>query len=92
MIHQGLTALGLPSLETAMPGTDFVMIAKGMGADAIRVEREEDLVPALEMAMAAEGPFVVDVVIDRSVNAPAGRRFKSLVEDQFATQEEPGDP
>jgi acetolactate synthase-1/2/3 large subunit len=83
MIEHGLSALGLPSVETQLPSTNFVMIAKGMGADAVRVEREEDLIPALERAMAAQGPFVVDVVIDPKMTAPAGRRFKSLVDDQF---------
>lgn len=84
MIHQGFTALQMPIVETAIPQTNFAMIAEGMGAEAVRVECEEDLGPALEQAMAATGPFVVDVVIDRSVNAPAGRRFKSLEEDQFS--------
>ncbi|APR86004.1 Acetolactate synthase large subunit protein [Minicystis rosea] len=83
MIDQGLSALGLPAVETQLPRTDFVMIARGMGADGIRVEREEDVIPALQMAMKAEVPFVVDVVIDPSVKAPAGRRFKSLCDDQF---------
>jgi acetolactate synthase-1/2/3 large subunit len=87
MIEQGLNALKLPSVETQMPSTDFVMIARGMGADGVRVEREEDLEAALEQAMKAAGPFVVDVVIDPSVRAPAGRRFKSLVEDQFAAED-----
>ncbi|MEZ4293663.1 MAG: thiamine pyrophosphate-binding protein [Polyangiaceae bacterium] len=78
MIHQGMTALGLPVPDTDIPTTDFVMIARGMGAEGIRVERESDVVQALEMAMLAEGPFVVDVVIDPAQRAPAGRRFKSL--------------
>lgn len=80
MIHQGMTALGMIPLETAIPPTDFAMIAKGMGADGVRVEREIDLAAAIDRAMAARGPFVVDVVIDPSVKAPAGRRNKSLVD------------
>lgn len=80
MIHQGMAALKLPSPDTSIPGTDFVMIARGMGASGARVEREADVVEALEQAMAAKGPFVVDVVIDPTVKAPAGRRFKSLDE------------
>jgi acetolactate synthase I/II/III large subunit len=78
MIHQGMAALQLPSPDTAIPTTDFAMIAKGMGAEGVRVEREADVAQALAQAMAAKGPFVVDVVIDPTVKAPAGRRFKSL--------------
>jgi acetolactate synthase-1/2/3 large subunit len=84
MIQQGMTALGMTPIETEIPRSDFVMIARGMGADGVRVEREEDVVPALRLAMAARGPFVVDVVIDPSVKAPAGRRFKSLADDQLS--------
>lgn len=80
MIDQGMAALKLPSPDTSIPRTDFVMIAKGMGADGVRVEREADVARALELAMAAKGPFVVDVVIDPTEKAPAGRRFKSLDE------------
>jgi acetolactate synthase I/II/III large subunit len=80
MIHQGMTALRMEPVATTIPRTDFVMIARGMGADGVRVENEADVVRALEQAMAAPGPFVVDVVIDPTVPAPAGRRNKSLTE------------
>ncbi len=38
--------------------------------------------PALRKALAAEVPFVVDVVIDPTVQAPAGRRSQSIVAGQ----------
>ncbi len=78
MIHQGMGALGMVQVETAIPPTDFVKIADGMGARGIRVEREVDLEAALRLAMEAKGPFVVDVMIDPTVLAPTAKRFDSL--------------
>jgi acetolactate synthase-1/2/3 large subunit len=80
MIHQGMQVQGFEPVETLFPAADFVMIARGMGADGVRVEREEDLQAALETAMAAAGPFVVDVVIDPEEPAPFLQRIKSLIE------------
>jgi acetolactate synthase-1/2/3 large subunit len=80
MIKQGMTMQGLEPVETEIPHADFAKIAEGMGAAGIRVEHERDLVAALMLAMDAKGPFVVDVVIDRTVQAPSSRRFRSLDE------------
>ena len=82
MVFQGMNTVGIKPIETEIPHADFVMIARGMGAEGIRVEREEDVVAALQLAMAAKGPFVVDVIIDATVQAPAGRRSQALVENQ----------
>jgi acetolactate synthase-1/2/3 large subunit len=49
-----------------------------MGADGIRVEREEDVEAALQAGLASLGPFVIDVIIDPTEIAPAGQRNKSL--------------
>jgi acetolactate synthase-1/2/3 large subunit len=80
MIEQGMRAQGLKPVETMIPTCDFVMIARGMGADGIRVEREEEVEPALQRAMRALGPFVVDVMIDPAETAPFLRRIESLLE------------
>ncbi len=44
---------------------DYVKVAEGLGAGGVRVERQEDFAPALEAALHADGPFVIDCVIDR---------------------------
>ncbi|WP_308189195.1 thiamine pyrophosphate-dependent enzyme [Nostoc mirabile] len=54
-------------------------IARGMGADGIRVEKETDLQSALEKALTASVPFVVDVIIDSNQTAPFGNRIQSLI-------------
>lgn len=85
MCDQGMGLLGFKSVDTKIPETDFVMLARSMGADGIRVERESDLKAALEKAMTSTDPFVIDVLIDPSQLAPSISRIKSLME-QGATQ------
>lgn len=79
MCDQGVAMLGFKGMDAKIPQADFVRIACGMGADGIRVERESDIQAALEKAMAATGPFVVDVVIDPTRLAPIGGRIESLI-------------
>ena len=78
MCEQGMKMLGLQGADARMPKTDFVMLARSMGADGIRVENEADVRAALEKAIAASGPYVIDVMIDPSRIAPSGERNKSL--------------
>lgn len=47
-----------------LPGIDFVAIARGLGCHAIRVAAPEEVAPALRVALAAEGPALVDVALD----------------------------
>ena len=49
---------------------DFVALARACGADGIRVERPGDLAGALEHALAAAAPFVLDVHVDRDIRPP----------------------
>lgn len=85
MCVQGMAMLGLEGADAAIPQADFVMIARGMGADGIRVERESDLRMALEQALAASTPFVVDVMIDPTRQAPSRGRNQALLAQGVAT-------
>ncbi|MBE9036549.1 scytonemin biosynthesis protein ScyA [aff. Roholtiella sp. LEGE 12411] len=78
MCHQGMKVLGLKGADATMPPTNFAMIARGMGAEAIVVVRESDIEEALEQAIASNVPFLIDVVIDPDRPAPSGGRNKSL--------------
>src|SRR5262249_40043269 len=80
MIEQGMDAQGLTPLDMKFPACDFVAIAKGMGADGVRVEHEVDLEEAIGHAMAAAGPFVVDVLVDPEPRAPFTERIRSLLQ------------
>jgi acetolactate synthase-1/2/3 large subunit len=49
---------------------DFVALARACGADGIRVERPGDLAGAIEHAIKAQAPFVLDVHVDRDIRPP----------------------
>lgn len=80
MIAQGMASIGWEPFETDFSPADFVAIARGMGGDGVRVESEAALDDALELALAARGPFVVDVSIELQEVAPAIGRNQSLVQ------------
>ena len=40
------------------------MLAKSYGIDAVRVVREDEIIPALEKAFETEAPFVIECVTD----------------------------
>jgi acetolactate synthase-1/2/3 large subunit len=56
---------------------DYVKVAEGLGVDAVRITKPEELKPALEKAIASGKPYVLDCVIDRddkvSPIIPAGK-------------------
>ena len=49
---------------------NFAKLAEDMGALGIRVERASDIAPALQKALAADRPAVIDVVSDIEALAP----------------------
>ena len=57
--------------ETSMfsPGVSIAQLAEDMGCLGIRVERPEEIQPALIKALAAERPAVVEMVSDTAVRA-----------------------
>ncbi len=79
MCKQGTTSQGFLEMDVTIPQTNFVQVARGMGADGVSVERESDIQVALETAMASEKPFVIDVAIDSTQPAPIGNRIQSLI-------------
>lgn len=85
MIEQGMQSVGWQPFETDFPRADFVAIARAMGGDGIRVEREEDVAAALQAGLASLGPFVIDVLIDPAEIAPAGQRNQSLARQGLTT-------
>ncbi|MEO0012501.1 MAG: hypothetical protein RLZZ535_890 [Cyanobacteriota bacterium] len=89
MCNQGMTLLGMKGADAKLPDTDFSLIARGMGAEGIRVEAEVNLESALKRAMAATGPVVVDVTIDPTRFAPSKGRNKSLSAQGVKSSTEP---
>lgn len=77
MCAQGMHSLGL-NADALFPAVDFVAFAKAQGADGVRVSHEQELDAALQLAMHATGPFVVDVLIDVRAHAPSAARNRAL--------------
>ncbi len=77
--HQAMAAQGFTPVETALPPTDFSLLARSLGAEASRVSREAELERAMHAAMEHEGPYVVDVQIDPTQVTPVlQQRTESL--------------
>jgi benzoylformate decarboxylase len=53
---------GVPGLD--LPGVDIVGLARNLGCEGASVESPEELPDALEQALAAERPYVLNVLVD----------------------------
>lgn len=49
---------------------DFVALARACGVEGLRIERAADLPAAIEHAIAAQAPFVLEVCVDRDIKPP----------------------
>lgn len=83
MCEQGMSTIGWTPFGTRIPRADFAALARAVGASGVNVRSEHALEDALNQALAADGPFVVDVEIDRSCQAPSGRRTRSIMQQGF---------
>ncbi len=54
-------------IGTDLPVPEFAVVARGFGAHGERVERPEEIRPALVRAVASGKPAVIDVIIDSSI-------------------------
>ncbi len=88
MVAHGMRDAGLRPVQTDIPPTNFMALARAMGADGTRVTAESEIERELRRAMASPDPFVVDVVVDPSAAPPAGARFDMLREQGVC---DPGD-
>jgi acetolactate synthase-1/2/3 large subunit len=57
---------------TDIPGIDWVGFATSMGAEGERVDHPDDLGPAMARALAATGPYLLDLRIDKRYPTPVG--------------------
>ncbi len=78
MCHQGMATLGLKGADATFPQVNFAMLARSLGADGIQIDREVDLSMALQKALNASEPFIVDVLIDPDILAPSAGRNRTL--------------
>ena len=68
---------------------DFAALARALGAEGRRVERPQDLRPALEEAIAAERPYVLDVI---TANKMQSRASGYWAVNDILTSEWSGEP
>ncbi len=61
-----MKAAGIVNFGTGLENPSFAAIAEAIGITGIRVEKGADLKPALERALATDGPVLVDVVTARN--------------------------
>jgi benzoylformate decarboxylase len=55
---------GYPNMDLVSPDLGFVDIARGLGVEGVKVSTPGELRPALEKAIAARRPFLLDVAIE----------------------------
>jgi acetolactate synthase-1/2/3 large subunit len=77
MCEQGMAVLGLQA-DARIPPVDFAAFARSLGAEGQVVESETDLSDALERAIVARRPYVLDVRIDPDCPAPSMARNRGL--------------
>jgi benzoylformate decarboxylase len=60
---------GFPlSFDLSQPTLRFDEMARSMGVEAVRVERPEEIAPAIEQALSHQGPFLLDVVLEGDIH------------------------
>ncbi len=71
--------------EVPIPGPEFVELAGAYSIPAMRVAHQEDVMPALRKAQAHDGPYLIEFVVDPSVNlypmVPPGGSLGDTMED-----------
>lgn len=56
------------SFDLSKPEVNFVEMARSMGVEAVRVEKTQEIVPAIQKALTHKGPFLIDVVVEADVH------------------------
>jgi pyruvate dehydrogenase (quinone) len=69
MVQLEMGVAGYPHYGCDLVNPNFAAVAQAIGFTGIRIEDPKDVRPALEKAMAASGPTLVDVVTDPDVLA-----------------------
>jgi acetolactate synthase-1/2/3 large subunit len=72
-------------VATPLSSPDFVKVAEAYGLPGLRVERREEVTPAIQQAMAEPGPFLIDFVVEPEENVypmvPPGASLAEVLEE-----------
>jgi len=83
-------------VATPLTCPDFVKIAEAYGISALRVKRNEEVVPAIKQAMQHDGPFLIDFMVKPGENVypmvPPGATVSECIEEprEVKPMKEPG--
>ena len=55
---------GLPDSQTDLPNTDYAAVAESMGMKSFSAHSPGEVSKAIEMALAADGPALVNILTD----------------------------
>jgi len=66
---------------------DFIKLAESYGIKAERLTEESEIVPALKRALAEDGPYFIDCIIEREENVfpmvpPGGSLYEMILEEE----------
>jgi acetolactate synthase-1/2/3 large subunit len=79
-------------VESPLYGPDFVKLADAYGIPGAKVRRKEEVIPAIDKAMAYDGPFLIDFGIDAEENVypfvPPGASLEEFLEIPDKKKEE----
>ncbi len=71
-------------VATPLSGPDYVKLAEAYGIPGLKVKYREEVVPAIERAMAEQGPFLIDFVVEPEENiypmVPPGAALTEIIE------------
>lgn len=71
-------------VATRLSGPDFVKIAEAYGIPGLKVKHKEEVIPAIEKAMAEPGPFLIDFIVEPEENVypmvPPGATLAEVIE------------
>jgi acetolactate synthase-1/2/3 large subunit len=72
-------------VATPLSSPDFVKIAEAYGLPAMRVQRREEVAPAIAKAMAEPGAFLIDFIVEPEENVfpmvPPGAALAEVIEE-----------
>ncbi len=72
-------------VATPLSGPDFVKVAEAYGISGLKVTEKEDVEPAIEKAMAEDGPFLLDFRVEPEENVypmvPPGEAITEMMEE-----------
>ncbi len=55
------------SFDICNPDIRFAELAKALGVEAVRVEKPDEIGPAIQKALAHDGPFLIDLVLTNKI-------------------------